>query len=531
VKDFTKRHWAALILIPALTVIHLLGAASVPFHPDESSLLYESRDFEIWLSHPLDLAWGPGAAADDPQGYRALNSPLAKDILGLGRRLAGFGPQTVGVDWDWTKDWAANVRAGALPNPRLLLGARLASTILIVLTLLFIYMSGLLVSGRWTALLAVGLVGTNAVVLLHTRRAMAEGTLLFGVSLAVWGIVAARRHPWLAGLGAALAFAAKQSAAPLALVGLIAATWPRGGNSSGIQWKQGLRFLVAAIVLTAVLQPFFWLHPIGAARAMLDARRSFVASQVELTRAVSPHSVLESPGDRTAAMLGELFIVPPQLAEAGNYLQQTAAQDRAYLASPWNQLFRGSFAGGILLALTLVGLIFSLWPRPDLSPGQVSGQRWLAAAGLLEVAALLWANPLPFQRYYIPLIPFVALWEALGLAGLARAADLIRHAGSAAVESVSQVAGEFATATGVTQARQGLGLDLANPLTRYPHFASHLFQCVALTVHQAIAQLQDSSFARWQIEQDLLQILAEQIMSHRIGRCRRLTVFHEIGQN
>jgi len=427
VKDFTKRHAGALILIPVLTLIHVLGTASVPFHPDESSLLYQSRDLEIWLTHPLDLAWRPGGPPGDPAGYRALNAPLPKYVLGIGRRLAGFGPEAVSVDWDWTLDWGANVKAGAMPDPRLLLGARLASSALIALSLLFIYKAGLEISGRGTALLAVFLAGTNALVLLHARRAMAEGTLFLAVSFALWGITVAGRRPWLAGVGSALAFAAKQSAAPLALIGVVAAVWPQPGEGARIRWKQGLRFLLAGAALTVVLQPFFWAHPLGAARAMLDARRALLTSQIETLHAVAPGRVLESPAERTAAMLGELFIIPPQLSEAGNYLQQTASQDHAYLGNPFHRLLRGFVAGGLMLGLTLLGLLLSLWPASgDIREKRVA-RRWLAVAGMAEALALLWANPLPFQRYYLPLIPFVTLWGAFGASGLAKALILLRR--------------------------------------------------------------------------------------------------------
>lgn len=426
-RNFTRRHAGALILIPVLTLIYLLGAASVPFHPDESSLLYQSRDLETWLTHPLDLAWRPGGAPGDPQEYRALNSPLPKYILGIGRRLAGFGPEAVSVDWNWTLDWAANVSAGAMPDPRLLLGARLASTLLIAFSLFFIYRAGLAVSGQGTALLAVVLAGTNALVLLHTRRAMAEGTLFMAVSFALWGITVAGKRPWLAGAGSALAFAAKQSAAPLALVGLAASMWPRSGDGGALRWRQGLRFVAAGAALTAVLQPFFWTHPLGAARAMLDARRTLLASQIETMHTVAPGRVLESPAERTAAMLGELFIIPPQLSEAGNYLKETAPQDQAYMDNPFHRLLRGFVAGGLMLGLTLLGLLLSLWPGAIDSHEKRWARRWLAVAGIAEALALLWANPLPFQRYYLPLIPFVTLWGAFGASGLASALLLVRR--------------------------------------------------------------------------------------------------------
>jgi len=80
-----------------------------------------------------------------------------------------------------------------------------------------------------------------------------------------------------------------------------------------------------------------------------------------------------------------------------------------------------------MLGLTLMGLLLSLWPASEDSHAKQVARRWLAVAGLAEALALLWANPLPFQRYYLPLIPFVTLWGAFGVSGLAKALLLLRR--------------------------------------------------------------------------------------------------------
>jgi len=66
---------------------------------------------------------------------------------------------------------------------------------------------------------------------------------------------------------------------------------------------------------------------------------------------------------------------------------------------------------------------------------------------------------------------------------------------------------------------EGLGFDLADALTRHAHLAPNLFQRVSLPIEQAIAQLQDAHFAKWQSVQDFAQILAQQIICRGfIGR-------------
>jgi hypothetical protein len=80
-----------------------------------------------------------------------------------------------------------------------------------------------------------------------------------------------------------------------------------------------------------------------------------------------------------------------------------------------------------MLGLTLLGLLLSLWPASGDIREKRAARRWLAVAGMAEALALLWANPLPFQRYYLPLIPFVTLWGAFGASGLAKALILLRR--------------------------------------------------------------------------------------------------------
>ena len=93
-----KRNYRLLIvsIVFIAKVIWIFqGVGLVPFHPDESSVLYQSRDFEVWFTEPLSLVWDASNSDDYDQQYRALNAPLAKYVLGIGRRLAGYGPEAV----------------------------------------------------------------------------------------------------------------------------------------------------------------------------------------------------------------------------------------------------------------------------------------------------------------------------------------------------------------------------------------------------------------------------------------------------
>ena len=81
----------SLVTLVLYSLFLLWGVQKVPFHPDESSLLYQSRDLEAYLHGPRALAWDASKLDDADQVYRLLNAPLTKYLLGLSRQLIGKG--------------------------------------------------------------------------------------------------------------------------------------------------------------------------------------------------------------------------------------------------------------------------------------------------------------------------------------------------------------------------------------------------------------------------------------------------------
>ncbi|MGA9532115.1 MAG: hypothetical protein WBR18_05315 [Anaerolineales bacterium] len=369
---------------------------------------------------PLQLAYEPGRPQSQAEIYRALNAPLPKYVLGIGRRLAGFGPDSPPNDWNWSESWQENRAAGALPETRLLVGARTASTVLAWLAIFCVYFAAESLAGRLTGFAAALLYASNALVLLHGRRAMAEGTLLFTTSAALLAGLYAHRRPLVGGIASGLASATKQSALPLFALNLI--------GSSGLfqreRREQGLRLaLVSAgfLAVTIALTPFLWKYPLAAVARVIEARQQLLAEQVLTTEAMAPATVLTGWTRRWAGLVGGLYIGPLQFEEVGNYQRQLEDSIDSYLQKPWNRIGRGPVGSGAMLGLTLLGAAAALrgWLQP--SPNQ-RPRLALLGTGSLLMAGLIWlANPLPYQRYYTPLIPFIVLWQAIGVATLARA--------------------------------------------------------------------------------------------------------------
>ena len=415
--------WVELVALLLLSIFIVGGASRIPFHPDEASWLFQSRDLEDLISDPSSLAFRSNVEPTQETTYRLLNAPLAKYVLGAARMAAGYPASSVDSDWLWTKTWEDNVAAGALPDEGLLRAVRRASALLLIPAIIALYSCGRALGGRMTGLAAAALLATNALVLLHGRRSMAEGALTLGISLALLGLLHADRHPWLAGLAAGLAFSAKTSAAVWIPLGWVAALWtsrPGRRSPAGALGRMG-GFTLAAGLVVLVLHPILWAEPVSAVIEMWRARQALLAAQVETTAQFMPWAVLWTPGDRIAGLLAHLYFSPLQFAEAGNYLRETAAAEAAYQAVPGNAMMRGILSGAPLLVMTLVGMIVAT--RSDWSAGDAP-RRAVALALLatgVQAVALAVAVPLSFQRYSLPLVPLVCLWAGRGVAGLIEA--------------------------------------------------------------------------------------------------------------
>jgi len=422
-----------LLLAAGVTLFALWGADRVPFHPDESTGLFMSSDFGFFWSKPLALAWRPPEEVDLKTHYRLLDAPLSRQIIGLARALRGL-PAPM-QDWRWDQSWEWNRQAGALPDPTLLQTARWANTLLLPFSLLFIYLSGRLMGGVAVGLAAALLLGLNALVLLHTRRAMMEAALLLGVCFALWSMVSGQRA-WMIGLALGLALCAKQTAAVLVPVGLLAAAWESGDASASRQdvgqaagdgprhpAGRNIRRIIVretqvlgmmAVVVTA-LNPVYWRAPLPALQEALARRQSLAIRQAFDVARLAPEKSLGGYGERTAALLINLFMAPPAFAEYGNYTQETSAAERAYGAIPGHGLLRGLAGGGFMLAALLFGMALSTLNYRQ--AGQM-GRRALAL-GWVTTAALTVGHvlliPLDWQRYVLPLTPLVCLWSAYPL--------------------------------------------------------------------------------------------------------------------
>lgn len=395
---------AILIIIAGL---YMLGAKGVPFHPDEATYIYMSGDLETLFHHPAELFYSPTPADAIRQNYRLLDAPLTRWLIGIGRMVAGA--PTLTADWNWTQTWQQNAQAGALPDSTLLLISRLSVAWLFGFTLFFTYQAGKILFGPQFVWLNIVFTALNALILMHTRRAMAESVLLFAVCWLILLLAKKESNPILLGLAAALAFNAKFTSAGLVLVILMAA-WV---NSKLPSWKMRLRnvLLCAVFILfiTYILNPVAWKNPLQTVRAALEARSTLAAQQVETVSTVSPDLIMRTPSQRLAGWLVFLYISPPATADVANYLLDTQKTEEAYFANPVNNVFRGIVGGVVLLTLSLLGFALAAYQILSNKP-KLQQFGLLMVATLIAFLSLVAFIPLPFQRYAVMLIPFTNMW-------------------------------------------------------------------------------------------------------------------------
>jgi hypothetical protein len=396
---------------------------TVPFHPDEATYIFMSRDWDrIISSGPLSVCWSAENKSDPLQTERERDCPLARYAIGFARGIAGLPPAA--ANWDWSADWDQNLRQGAVPSDAVLILARIPQALLLFAAVCLLARIGWRLGGGAGAVTAAVLFGLNSQVLLHGRRAMSESALLFGMILVMAVLMEQKREsgrgmrrvgfPLLAGAALALAALAKYSGlllAPVALAGMFFFTGEsaprkilrRGAARSGVM-------ILGFLAVFFMLNPVYWCNPAGTITAVVAERQRLLGEQVQAMRVAAPMAVLDSIPARLLAPLYEWFIAPPAIWDIPNYADITAAAEKAYLAQPLNSLTVRGTGSVLVVVLAFFGLGWAAVSglRRDGDPARCIALLWflVVSAGIVAGVPILW------QRYYLPLIPAGAVLAA-----------------------------------------------------------------------------------------------------------------------
>lgn len=433
----STQHFFDALWLLILAAYILAGTFSVPFHGDESTQIYMSRDYAYqFLQGDLDLVrfHDPPISAQE-QELRLLNGTLNKYLIGVAWQVGSFTVDQLNEQWDWGADWNYNQQYGHAPTDSLLQVSRIPSALLLALGVIPLFGLGRALGGRPVAYLASLYYALNPALLLNGRRAMMEGSMIaFLLLMVLAGAWLLRERRWwvaiLLGVVAGLALASKHTSAftVIAVFGACAVypvvEWviqKRGGESSdgraqhAVPLQTYVMLIAAAILALGIfyaLNPAWWGDPLTRAGDVLTLRGDLLAGQA------GAFGGYVNAGDALDGFFRQVFVNLPQYYEIPDWAGYIGDQIARYDGSVWRGVsIGGSTVGGlVVLALVLVGG-WALW-RDRESPRST---RWLVGGWALAMAlvtALL--TPLEWQRYYLPAFPAVGLVGAYGIVWAAR---------------------------------------------------------------------------------------------------------------
>jgi len=430
-----------------LSIYILAGMMQTAFHGDEAMQIYMSHDYATAFIErdPARLMVAPPYNIDEDSWLRILNGSINRYAIGLSWQLAGLntGMLPPRPGWDWGLDYDSNVQTGHRPSEALLAAGRISSTLFLAASAVVIFVLGEQFGGRPLAYLVSALYTLNPVILLNGRRAMMEGSLLFFGLLAVLIAVHISRgwRSWLGfillGLCSGFALASKHSAAVFVAGAFgwilftsildafktpietqpVSPAFPESSSPSP-RWRRGwemrlifiLKLTLSAlltVVLFVGLSPALWNDPIARLGDLVAQRQMLLDIQVAVAGG-NATTLLE----RIGAIITQPFMTPPQQFEVTFWAGIPVINEEInrYMASPLSGLQFGVLLGGLLTLLSGIGIIVTV---RNWRSWQIGSLIWLA----VTIASLL-INPLPWQRYYLPLIPIVTLLAGIGLFAL-----------------------------------------------------------------------------------------------------------------
>lgn len=414
-------------LLAVLCIFVLVGLLFVPFHGDESTIIFMSRDW-FRLAQQGDFAGvafrspPPNPEYAENQDLRLLNGVISKYLMGFGWSFVG-DESALNRQWMWGADWESNLTQGHIPNDRLLMVTRFTSALCAVLSVIVIFQIGSHVVGAQAGLIGAVIYALLPIFLVNGRRAMFEGAFALTHALLIWAsLIAASRYQrsrqgwggWLlVGAATGLALSSKHTALLLAIPVFVGLIWI-GRRSLGQTLIRAAAAGLIAGAIFMVLNPAWWNNPLGAAREVLRLRTSMLQIQIDLFGA------FQNLSERLAAPFQFIFGSPQYFEDPRGWGQWVGEQIRVYEASGMAGIAPGAVTGLFLLLIGSALLVVRFREQP--SP-LIPLLGWIS---LFLYVSIVITNPLPWARYYLPLAqPFAVIAGAGGYALLRLSALLV----------------------------------------------------------------------------------------------------------
>lgn len=413
--------WIDLLWLSLLAIYVLAGTAIVPFHGDESTLIYMGRDYYYHFIEgdmskiQYDETWTVSATE---QHLRLLNGTIAKYSYGWIASNNGFSLDDINEQWDWGADYFYNLNTGHTPDEALLQQVRLASTLYLILSVIVLFLLTKMILNRPIAYLTTLYFVFNPIILLNGRRAMMEGSHFLGMMLILWaGLWVIQRRKWwqfiILGIVAGYAIASKHPNAIITALVFIAYFSIGLIEASRSQW-QSLSKMISGLIIAGiftlivfyVLNPAWWEMPLESGQQALSLRSELLQVQAQ---AFDHYSTLS---ERISGFFNFVFIAQPQYYEDSRWATYTniSQQIHTYNQSIWSgaSIVNSLLGGFVSLISTLFG-VFHFARNTSIR----ADHRWVImiwGVGICIVTFIL--TPLPWARYYLPVYPFVGLMTA-----------------------------------------------------------------------------------------------------------------------
>ncbi|RMG72118.1 MAG: phospholipid carrier-dependent glycosyltransferase [Chloroflexi bacterium] len=414
-----KHHVLSVLWLCALSIYILAGVQHVPFHGDESTTIWMSRD-GVYIATDLQrVLYHDPPLVETEQHLRLITGSLSKYVMATFWVLDGYHVEDINDQWVWGAGWEWNHQNGHAPETRLLMISRLASALMFTASLWVMFGIAWQMGNPMIAYFASLYYALNPALLLNGRRAMFEGGLmLFSLLVILFGVLWLKKYQstwrWtiLLGISSGLAVSAKHPA--VFTVGTIFAVC---GVYALQNRKRLLQILVAGVLSLFVffcLNPIWWGNPLQRAGQVLDARHELLSGQV------TAFGGYDDWQDQLAGFLRQTFIGVPQYYEVATWENYISDQIQNYEATPWRGVVGSKLTAAILMSLVLVGGIV-LWRKrlPD------SRLIVIWAVMMFLFAAVL--TPLEWQRYYLMTYLAVGILASCGLLFLLEQIKLARN--------------------------------------------------------------------------------------------------------
>ncbi len=430
-----RRTDALWLLCLALYI--LAGAAIAPFHGDESTLMIMGRDYHyLAVEGDLSKLLYDGAWRVNPheQHLRIVNGAISKYIYGWLQALNGIDPGDLNRNWHWGRGYDWNAGRGALPDGDLLRQARLASALQLALAAAACFQFVKICVNRPTAWLASALFALQPNMLINGRRAMMEGSHILGMMLLLMAaacLIRERRwrHYVLLGFCGGLAIAAKHPNAIICALVYLACAWKPLGQLAG-DWRRSSWQLLGlalagfiTILVFLLLNPAWWDDPLAVAAAVVAERQKLLGNQVDL------FGGYQSLAQQASGFFEFAFVGARQYFEvaAWNDYPVITAQIAEYESSGLGGLLFYGASGRLGLAIMLLcgyGAYSLARDEGIMREIKILLGIWMAGSALWT----LWLTPLPWARYYLPLLPAVILLLSCALIRLVQLLTSLRYA-------------------------------------------------------------------------------------------------------